>query len=99
MLCSFIDNLLGVTILGVTHKPTYGQVMISAVWQYGLQLGAVFILALILTYLAPVFGGRNDRINALKLAAFAATAGLAIQRLPAHPWLGFLTLLGLYRSI
>ena len=96
VLCSFIDNLLGVTILGVTHKPTYGQAMISAVWQYGLQLGAVFILALILTYLAPVFGGRNDRINALKLAAFAATAGWLSNVFLLIPWVGFLTLLGLY---
>lgn len=96
VLCSFIDNLLGVTVLGVTHKPTYGQAVMSAVWQYGMQLGAVFVMALILGFLAPMFGGQNNRLNALKLAAYAATAGWLSNVFLLIPWLGVLTLLGLY---
>ena len=68
----------------------------SAVWQFGLQLGGVFVMALILGYLAPLFGGQNDRLNALKLAAYAATAGWLANVFLLIPWLGFLTLLGLY---
>ena len=96
VLCAFIDNLTGHTLLGVTYKPTYGEAVMSAVWQFGLQLGGVFVMSLILGYLAPLFGGQNDRINALKLAAYAATAGWLANVFLLVPWLGFLTLLGLY---
>ena len=96
VLCAFIDNLTGFTLFGVTHKPTYGEAVTSAVWQFGLQLGGVFVMSLILGYLAPLFGGRNDRLNALKLAAYAATAGWLANVFLLVPWLGFLTLLGLY---
>ncbi|HYI06940.1 MAG TPA: Yip1 family protein [Reyranella sp.] len=96
VLCAFIDNLMGFTLLGVTYKSTYGQAVMSAVWQFGLQLGGVFVMSLILGYLAPLFGGQNDRLNALKLAAYAATAGWLANVFLLIPWLGFLTLLGLY---
>ena len=96
VLCTFIDNLMGFSLLGVTYKPTYGQAVMSAVWQFGLQLGGVFVMSLILGYLAPLFGGQNDRLNALKLAAYAATAGWLANVFLLIPWLGFLTLLGLY---
>ena len=96
VLCAFIDNLMGFTLLGVTYKPTYGEAVRSAVWQFGLQLGGVFVMSLILGYLAPLFGGQNDRLNALKLAAYAATAGWVANVFLLIPWLGFLTLLGLY---
>ena len=59
VLCTFIDNLMGFSLLGVTYKPTYGQAVMSAVWQFGLQLGGVFVMSLILGYLAPLFGGRT----------------------------------------
>ncbi len=61
-----------------------------------MQLGGVFVMALILGYLAPLFGGRNDRLSALKLAGYAATAGWLANVFLLIPWLGFLTLLGLY---
>jgi hypothetical protein len=96
VLCAFIDNLMGFTLLGVTYKPTYGEAVRSAVWQFGLQLGGVFVMSLILGYLAPLFGGHNDRLNALKLAAYAATAGWVANVFLLIPWLSFLTLLGLY---
>ena len=96
VLCAFIDNLTGFTLFGVTYKPTYGQALMSAVWQFGLQLGGVFVMSLILGYLAPLFGGQNDRLNALKLAAYAATAGWLANVFLLVPWLSFLTLLGLY---
>jgi len=96
VLCAFIDNLMGFTLFGVTYKPTYGEAVMSAGWQFGLQLGGVFVMSLILGYLAPLFGGQNDRLNALKLAAYAATAGWLANVFLLIPWLGFLTLLGLY---
>jgi hypothetical protein len=96
VLCSFIDNLMGFSVLGITYKPTYGQALMSAVWQYAMQLGGVFVMALILGYLAPAFGGRNDRLGALKLAGYAATAGWLANFFLLIPWLSFLTLLGLY---
>lgn len=59
VLCAFIDNLMGFTLFGVTYKPTYAQAVMSAVWQFGLQLDGVFVMSLILGYLAPLFGGRT----------------------------------------
>lgn len=96
VLCTFIRDLLGVSIMGITYKPTYGQAVMSAVWQYGVQLGGVFVLALIMAFLAPRFGGENNRLNALKLAGYAATAGWLANVFILIPWLGFLTMLGLY---
>jgi hypothetical protein len=95
-LCGFIRNLLGVTVLGVTYRPTYTESLTSAVWQLALQLGGVFILALIMETLAPYFGGQKDRIGALKLAAYSATAAWLSNVFLLIPWLGLLTILSLY---
>jgi hypothetical protein len=96
VLCGFIRNLLGVTVLGITYRPTYMESVTSAVWQLAFQLGGVFVLALIMETLAPYFGGQKDRLGALKLAAYSATAAWLSNVFLLIPWLGFLTLLSLY---
>lgn len=45
------------------------------VLQYALALVLVFVLALIIDALAPSFGGQKSQSQALKTAAYAATAG------------------------
>ena len=45
-----------------------------AVTEYVLALISPFVLALIINALAPTFGGQKSQIQALKVAAYAATA-------------------------
>ena len=96
VLCAFIRSLLGVTIFGVTYRTPYFESLISAAWQLGTQLVGIFVVALIMDMLAPIFGGERNRINALKLAAYSATAGWLSNVFVLIPWLGFLTILGVY---
>ena len=96
VLCGFVRNLLGLTVLGVTYRASYMKSVTSAVWQLATQLVGVFLLALIMETLAPYFGGQKDRIGALKLAAYSATASWLSSVFLLIPWLGILTLLSLY---
>lgn len=96
VLCGFIRNLLGMTVMGITYRPTYMESVTSAVWQIAVQLLGVFLVALIMEILASRFGGKKDRIGALKLAAYSATAAWLSNVFLLIPWLGFLTILGLY---
>ena len=84
VLCSFISNLIGVTVLGVTYQPTYGQALISASGSSSCSSAASFVMALILGYLAPLFGGHNNRLSALEARRLRGDGRLAGQRLPAH---------------
>jgi hypothetical protein len=87
--------------------PVYGAVRFSPMWAirsalrvYVESLIAVYITALIIAALAPLFSGRKDRIQALKVSAYSSTAvciagvfavipGLAIARLVGAIGLGF----------
>jgi Yip1 domain len=73
--CTFLRDLMGYSGFGFTYQPTFGEALGSAIWMYGLQLGGVFILALVMEWLAPRLGGEQNRIGALKLAGYSATAG------------------------
>src|SRR5207244_3458235 len=96
VLCGFIRNLLGVTVMGITYRPTYMQSVTSAAWQIAVQLLGVFLVALIMEILASRFGGEKNRVGALKLAAYSATAAWLSNVFLLIPWLGFLTILSLY---
>ncbi len=61
--------LVSFTIAGI-----FGSGILFAVVQYVLNLVAIYVLALIVSKLAPSFGGRDDLVQALKLAAYASTA-------------------------
>lgn len=56
----------------------------------------MFILALLMETLAPYFGGQKNRLGALKLAAYSATASWLSNVFLLIPWLSILTLLSLY---
>ena len=68
-------QLFGFTVLGVTYHPPLGGALLSAILSYGLTLAVVFVLALVIDGLAPNFGGQKDQVQALKVAAYSATAG------------------------
>jgi hypothetical protein len=87
--------------------PDFGAVRFSPMWAvrssirlYVESLVAVYIVALVISSLAPLFGGERNRIQALKVAAYSSTAvfvagvfavipGLRIAQLARIIGLGF----------
>jgi polyferredoxin len=68
----------------------------SAVVTYILGLVGVYILALIIDYLAPTFSGEKNMNQAMKLAAYSYTAGWLSGIFIIIPTLSILAILGLY---
>ena len=70
--------------------------LVSAIVNYVLTLGMVYVVALIVEALAPTFGGTKDRLQALKLVAYGSTAsfvGGVFYLLPSLSMLAFLAAL------
>jgi len=97
VLCALIGSLVfGYGFAGVTYRPSIAGALTTAVVQYALQLGGIYVFALIIDGLAPRFGGQKDNISAFKLAAYAATASWLAGVFTLMPGLSFLSILGLY---
>ena len=87
----------GYSAFGITYRPTIGAALTSAVIQYAAALIGILLLALIIDFLAPRFGGTANRVQAMKVAAYSATAGFVGGIFGVLPSLAFLgALLGLY---
>jgi hypothetical protein len=67
-----------------------------AITRYVLGLLSPFVLSLVINALAPSFGGQKSQIQALKVAAYAATASWVTGIFLLIPGLGILSILGLY---
>ena len=96
-----IASLIGQQVFGLGFwKPAIGYSVGMAVITYVLTLAQVFITALIINALAPSFGGTQDQVKALKVAAYASTPGWVAGILGIIPMLGILVLVaalyGLY---
>ena len=97
IICTLLGSLVfGLGINGIIYRPSVSEALTSAVLQYALQLGGVYVFALIIDALTPSFGGRKDRVSAFKLAAYSATASWLAGIFMLVPSLSVLTLLGLY---
>lgn len=95
VICGLIGSLLvGYTLFGVTYRPSTTGALVSAVVQYALSLGGVFVLALIIDALAPNFGGTPNRVQAFKVAAYSMTAAWVAGVFQIVPSLAILALLG-----
>ncbi len=71
--------------------------VVTGILQYVLTLVGVFIIALIIAKLAPTFGGRDDTIQGLKVAAYSSTPGWLAGIFNLVPRLSILALIaGLY---
>ena len=88
--------LFGYSAFGVTYRPSVIETIGSAITQYVLTLIGVFVLALIIDWLAPHFGGTRSRIQAMKVAAYSATAAWVAGIFAIVPSLAMLSILGLY---
>ncbi|WP_043115847.1 Yip1 family protein, partial [Pseudacidovorax intermedius] len=90
-------SIIGAGVFGVRFRVPIVSGLVQAIVSYVLSLVMVYVLALIVDALAPSFGGRRNPIQALKLVAYASTAGFAggiFGLLPALAVLG--ALVGLY---
>lgn len=78
-------------------RPPMAFVLSTAITQYVMGLIAVFVVSLIIDWLAPNFGGVKNQINAFKVAAYSYTAawvGGIFLIIPSLAILGMLA--GLY---
>jgi hypothetical protein len=97
-----VASIIGMSIVGIS-MPLAGSFRLpiitsigSAVVQYVLSLVGVYLLALIVDFLAPNFSGEKNSDQALKLAAYSYTAGWLSGIFMIVPALGFFMILGLY---
>jgi hypothetical protein len=93
-----IAGFIGYSIVGL---PFIGRLpMMSGlslmVTQFVLALVGVFVLALVIDFLAPHFGGEKSQNQALKVAAYSMTAAWVAGIFSILPMLGILGILGLY---
>ncbi len=77
-----------------------GTALLRSILSYGMTLGSVFLLGIIINALAPSFSSKQDQTNAMKLAVFSLTPAWIAGVLSIIPALGILSLLagfyGLY---
>lgn len=87
---------MGYGAFGVTWRPSASTAIGIGISQYAMALIGVFVLALVIDWLAPNFGGTRNRVQAFKVAAYSATASWLAGIFMIVPALGFLGILGLY---
>lgn len=76
-----------------------GAALLAAIVSFVLMVGGVFVFAFIINALAPTFGAARNWPQALKLAAYAPTAGWLAGALGLIPILSILSLLGALFSL
>ena len=97
-----VAQAIGSTVFGYTvpflgtYRTPVGSAITMAVVSYVLALAGIYVLSLIIDALAPTFDGTRNQIQALKVAAYSATASWIAGVFALIPMLGFLALLGLY---
>ncbi|HET7369544.1 MAG TPA: Yip1 family protein [Gammaproteobacteria bacterium] len=97
--CSIVGNTLvgqTVPIFNIHYRVPLGSSIAYAVVAYALTLAGVYVVALIIDWLAPTFGGVRNRTQALKVSAYSMTPGWIIAAVALYPPLGILRLLGVY---
>ena len=62
------------TLAAFTLGGAFGGGILFVIIGYALSLVAVYVTALVFSKLAPSFGGRDDLVQGLKLAAYSSTA-------------------------
>jgi uncharacterized protein YqgC (DUF456 family) len=92
---SFIGGqVFGMGAFGITYRPPLLAGIGGALFGYVASLVTVYVLALIIDWLAPNFGGARNRTQAFKAAAYSNTAGWVAGIFGLLPALGIVALLG-----
>ena len=100
-LCGSIGmSVVGTSLAGMgTFRVSFGAALVQAVLIFGLMLGGVYVIALIIDALAPTFGAQRSKSQALKLAAYASTASWLGGIFTLFPMLSVLSLLAALYSL
>jgi len=94
-----IVGFLSTTLIGVSvpflgsYRVGVGAGLSAAVLTYVMALVGVFVVTLIVDALAPTFGGERNRVQALKVVAYAYTASWVAAIIGIIPGLGLLAAL------
>lgn len=96
-----IAQLIGSQLFGyhaffVNYHPPLISSLVQAIVQYGMSLVGVYVLAVIISELAPSFGGEKDRLQALKVVAYSWTAAWIFAVFALLPPASALSIIGLY---
>jgi hypothetical protein len=97
-----IAGFVGTSIIGVvapdgrTVRVPIDRGVLDVFLTYVLGFVAVYVVALIVNWLAPRFGGERNFIAALKLSVYSFTPVWLAGVFLLVPGLGFLAILGLY---
>ncbi|WKB54874.1 Yip1 family protein [Eleftheria terrae] len=83
-------TLVGISILGQTVRLPFFSTLLQAALGYAVGMAAIFLLALLIQAMAPRFGGRPDRLQAFKLAAYSMTPHWVLGIAGLVPMLGAL---------
>lgn len=93
------SQIFGYNQYGADMRPPWQTAISEAVVSYLLSLAAVWLLARMISALATYFGGRENRVQAMKVAAYGATAAYlagGFQIVPSLQWIGAIGLYSLY---
>ena len=85
--------VVGLPFVGRVSMMTGLTMMVT---QYVMALIGVFVLSLVIDFLAPNFGGEKNPIQALKVAAYSMTAAWLAGIFQILPLLSILAIVGLY---
>jgi len=89
-------SVFGISMFGATIRVPILSGLVNLVVGFLLSLAMVYVLALIANALAPTFKGEKNLLNAFKLIAYGATAGMVggiFNLLPALSMLGLIAAL------
>lgn len=91
--------VLGVQAGGQLYRAPLLQVSLSAGLFFVLTIGAVFVFAAVIDWLAPRFGGERSYRQAFKVSAYSITAAMVAGLLAIAPALQIFALLGATYSL
>lgn len=86
-------SIVGLPFIGRLPMMSGLSIMVT---NFVLTLVGVFVLSLVIDFLAPQFGGEKNAMQALKVAAYSMTAVWVVGIFQIIPMLGILAILGLY---
>ncbi len=100
-----VSSCIGVSVVGTslagvgTVRVSFGAALTQSVLIFGLMMGGVYVIALIIDALAPTFGAQRSKSQALKLAVYASTASWLGGIFTLFPMLSVLSLLAALYSL
>lgn len=92
-------SFVGVNMMGASYHAPFGAALGGAIVSFIFAIAGVFIFAIIINALAPAFGAQSNFNQALKVSAYAPTAGWLAGVFAIVPMLAILSLVGAVYSL